>query len=68
MITPEKFVSNVLPSHYEPQSPPVFPGDPPRTAGRSDPDSYGVSALSWHPVHMKHCVCLSGVESSFPPG
>ena len=50
----------------EPQSPPVFPGDPPSTAVRFDPDSYEVSALPWDPVHMKACVHLSRVESLFP--
>ena len=40
-------------SHSEPRSPPVFPGDPPRTTDRSDPDSYGASVLLWDPVHRK---------------
>ena len=44
MNIPETFASNVLPPQ-EPQSPPVFPGDPPRTPVRYNPDSYGVSAL-----------------------
>ena len=34
-------------SHNEPHSSPVFPGDLPRTAVRSDPDSYGASAFPW---------------------
>ena len=46
---------------------PIFLGDPPRTAGRSDPDSYGESALPWKPVLMKSWVCLSRVGSPFPP-
>ena len=45
-----------------------FPGGPPRIAGSSDPDSYGVSAFPWNPVHVKACVCLSRVESPFLPG
>ena len=36
--------------HNEPQLPTFYPGDPPRTTGRSDTDSYGVSALPWDPV------------------
>ena len=46
---------------------PIFPGDPPRNAVRSDPDSYGASALPWDPVHMKACVHLSRMGSPFPP-
>ena len=53
--------------HNELWSPPLFPGDPLRTAGSSDLDSYGVSALPWDPVHMKACVCLSRMESPFLP-
>ena len=45
---------------------PVFPGDPPKTAGRSDPDSYAVSALPWDPMHMKSCVHPPRVETLFP--
>ena len=43
--TPETFASSVLPSS-DPQSLPVFPGDPPRTAVGPAPDSHGVSTLS----------------------
>ena len=43
-------------SHSQTTPIPVFPEDPPRTAVRSDPNSYGVSALPWDPVHMKSCV------------
>ena len=32
---------------------PCFPGDPLRTAGRSDLDASGVSALPWDPGRMK---------------
>ena len=45
---------------------PVFPGDPPRTAVRSDLNSYGVSVLSQDPVCIKVCVCLSRMGSPFP--
>ena len=66
MIIPETFASNDLPPN-ERQSPPVFPGDPPRTAVRSDPDSCGVSALPWDLVYMKDCVYLSRIRSLFLP-
>ena len=66
MIIPEIFASNVLPLQQD-QSPPVFPGDPPRTAVRSDSGSYGASSLPWGPVHVKFCVCLSRMGSPFPP-
>ena len=46
---------------------PVFPGCPPRTAVRFDPDSYGDFALPWDPVHVKVCVCLLRMGSPFPP-
>ena len=52
--------------HNKPQSPPVFPEDPPRTVVRSDTDSYGDSALPWDPVHMKTCMCLSRMGLHFP--
>ena len=64
MIILETFASNDLPPN-ERQSPPVFPGDPPRTAVRSDPDSYGVSDWLWDPVHGKIWVYLSRVEYPF---
>ena len=66
MIIPKPFASNVLPCS-KPQSPPVFPEDPPRSSGRFAPDSYGVSALPWDLVHMKACVHPSRVESLFLP-
>ena len=66
MIILKNFASNFLP-HNKPQLPPVFPGAPPRSADRYDPDSYGVSALPWDPVHMKICVYPSRVESLLPP-
>ena len=71
MIIPKTFASNVLclhcPSPTTNQSPPVFPGDPLRTIGRSDEDAYGISSLHWDSTHMKACGCLSRVESLFPP-
>ena len=63
---PESFSFNVLPSQQAAFTP-VFPGCPPRTAVRSDPDSYGEFALPWDPVHMKVYVCLFGIMSPFPP-
>ena len=56
--------------HDKPQSPPLFPGDLPRTAGRSDPDSYGDAALPWDPVHVKESLSVpfkSGVSVSPSP-
>ena len=52
--------------HNKPQSPPVFPEDPPRTAVMSDSDSYGDFALPWDPAHVKICVHLSRMGSPFP--
>ena len=45
---PESFASNVLPSQQA-MFTSVFPGCPPGTAVRFDPDSYGVFALPWDP-------------------
>ena len=55
--------------HNETQISPVSPGDPPSSTVRSDPDSYGVSALPWNPVHMKACVNFfrNGVSISPSP-
>ena len=66
MIIPMTFASVVLVSSIS-HSLPVFPGDPPRTALRSDPDGYGFFALSWDPVHINAYVHLSSAESLFPP-
>ena len=66
MLIPKNFASNILPPQ-EAIVTPVFPGDPPKTVGKSDPDSCGVSALPWDLEHMKACVCLSSVESLFSP-
>ena len=63
---PESFASSVLPSQQAAFTP-VFPGCPPRTAVRFDPDSYGDLALPWDPVHVKVCVCLLRMRSLFPP-
>ena len=49
--------------HIESQSILAFLRDPPRHACRTGPDSYGVPALSWGPVHMKTCVYPSLVWS-----
>ena len=62
---PKSFASNVLPSQQATFTS-VFPGGPPRTAVRSDPDSYGDFFLSWDPVHVKDCVCLLRVGSPLP--
>ena len=50
----------------QPQKHPIFPGYPSRTAGRYDPDSYGVSALPQDPVNTKIGVCISRVDSLSP--
>lgn len=56
--------SVVLP-RSELQSTPAFQGDPAAPTGTSDPDSYGVPALPWDPLHVKPCVCpLSAVSVS----
>ena len=66
MNIPKSFASNVLPPQQATFIP-VFPGGPPRTAVRSDPDSYGDFSLSWDPVHVKDCVCLLRMGAPFPP-
>ena len=50
----------------ETQLTPAFPGDPPRHMRRSDPDSYGVPAFPWDPVHMESFMCPPRVESVSP--
>ena len=62
----ESFTFNVLPSQQATFTP-VFPGCPPRTAVRFDPDSYGDLALPWDSVHVKVHVCLLRMGSPFPP-
>ena len=54
---PKSFAYNVLPPQQATFTP-VFPGGPPRTAVRFDPDSSGDFALPWDPVHMKVCLRL----------
>ena len=66
MNIPKSFSSNVLPSQQAIFTP-VFPGGPPRTVIRSDPDLYGAFALPWDPVHVKVCVHISRMGSPFPP-
>ena len=66
VIIPKIFASNVLPPQWGTITP-CFPGDIPRTTGRSDQDSYGVSALSWDSGHTKASVPLPRVETLFPP-
>src|SRR5512138_2494982 len=63
---PESFAFNVCPSQQATFTP-VFPGCPPRTAVRFDPDSHGDFALPLDPVHMKIHVCLLIMGSLFPP-
>ena len=63
---PKSFASSAFPTQQATFTP-VFPGGPPRTTVRFDPDSYGDFALPWGPVHMKVCVCLLRMGSLFPP-
>ena len=63
---PESFAFNVLPSQQATFTP-VFPGCPPRTAVRFDPDSYGDFALPLDPVNVKVCVSLLRMGPLFPP-
>ena len=63
---PKSFASSVLPSQQATFTP-VFPGCPPRTAVRFDPDSCGDFALPWDPVHVKICVHLLRMGSPSPP-
>ena len=63
---PESFAFNVLLSQQAIFTP-VFPGCPPRTAVRFDPDSLGDFALPWDPVHVNVCVHLLRMGTPFPP-
>ena len=63
---PESFAFNVL-SSQQATFTPVFPGCPPRTVVRFDPDSHGDFALPWVPVHVKFCVHLLRMGSLSPP-
>ena len=56
--------------HSESQPSPAFPGDPPRSSGRSDPDSYGISALPWDthkPVYTLLLLSLRFLQSCGTP-
>ena len=66
MKIPKSFASNVLPPQQATFTP-VFPGGPPRTAGRFDPDSYGAFAFPWGPIHVKVFVYLLRMRSPFHP-
>ena len=63
---PKSFTPNVLPSQQATFTR-VFPGCPPRTAVRFNPDSYGDLTLPWGPVYMKVRVHLLRMRSPFPP-
>ena len=68
IINPKTFSSNVLSPTVSHSHSLFFTGDRQRTAGRSDPDSCGVSALPWDPVHTKTCAPFkSGVSISPSP-
>ena len=45
---------------------PIFPGDAARIAGKSDPDSYWVSALPWEPMHKKPVCTFQEWSLCFP--
>ena len=62
----QSFAINALPSQQATFIP-VFPGGPPRTAVRFDPDSLGDIALPWDPVHFNVCVCLLRMGVSISP-
>ena len=62
----KSFASNILPPQQAIFTP-VFPGGPPRTAVRFDPDSYGDFALPWDPVHVNVRMHLLRMGSLFPP-
>lgn len=62
----KSFSSNVLPPQQATFTP-AFPGGPPRTAARSDPDSHGDPALPWDTVRVKVCVRLPRMGSLIPP-
>ena len=54
MNIPKSFAATAIPPQQATVTP-CLPRDPPRTADRSDPDSYGDFALPWDPVHVKVC-------------
>ena len=49
--------------HNESLLTPACPGGPARCMGRSGPGSYGVTALPWVPMHMKHFAHPPRLES-----
>ena len=61
LIIPKTSACNVLPPQWATTIPVLL-----ISTGRSDPDSYGVSALPWDSVHMKDCARPLRVESLFP--
>ena len=63
---PESITSKVLPSQQATFTP-VFPGCPPRTAVKFDPDSLGDFASPWDSEHVKVYVHLLRMGSPFPP-
>ena len=63
---PKSFAFRVLPSQQATFTP-VFPGCPPRTAVRFDPDSLGNFALPWDSVYVNVCVHLLRTGVSFSP-
>ena len=52
--------------HSVPQPTPASLGALPIPAGSCGPDSYGVTALPWDPVHMRPCVYIPRVEPISP--
>ena len=65
MIILRTSASSVLPSQQATATP-ALPGNSPRSAGGPNPDSYGVPALPWDPVHVKPCA-LSKSRISVSP-
>ena len=66
MNIPKIFASNVLLPKKATVTP-VFPGDPPIMAIRSDPYSYGTPTLPWNSGYMKAYLCLLRMGSPFLP-
>ena len=65
MVIPETVAFNVLPPQWGTVTCSLRRSS--KNCSQSDPDSHGVSALSWDLVHIEDSLHLSGVESSFPP-
>jgi len=53
--------------HSEPEPTPESQGDPPKPTDRSGPDSYGVTASPWDPMHKKLWVHPQRVKSLILP-